>query len=162
MSSTSNLSIREIPLTPSTVSKLLGCLYLALQETNCSSQLYVILAKLHIIRFTKNIRIQGSNFHGQLFRVSGWRRREKKNWEYSSSAPNKSRHVNSASKKSQYTVKFGFFTLRNKGVEVWKATMFLRLGFYTGRGRRFHPILSTIKTKQALSLICLNLHFELA
>ena len=26
----------------------------------------------------------------------------------------------------------------------------------------FHPILSTIKAKQALSLICLNLHFELA
>ena len=56
---------------------------------------------------------------------------------YSSSAPNKSRHVNSASKQSQYTVKFGFCTLRNKGAEVWKATMFLRLGFYTGRGRRF-------------------------
>ena len=58
---------------------------------------------------------------------------------YSSSAPNKSRHVNSASKQSQYTVKFGFCTLRNKGAEVWKATMFLRLGFYTGRGRRFSP-----------------------
>ena len=26
----------------------------------------------------------------------------------------------------------------------------------------FHPILSTIKTKQAFSLICLNLHFERA
>ena len=26
----------------------------------------------------------------------------------------------------------------------------------------FHPIISTIKTKQALSLICLKLHFELA
>ena len=26
----------------------------------------------------------------------------------------------------------------------------------------FHPILSTIKTKQVLSLICLNLQFELA
>ena len=26
----------------------------------------------------------------------------------------------------------------------------------------FHPIRSTIKAKQALSLICLNLHFELA
>ena len=57
----------------------------------------------------------------------------------SPSAPNKSRHVNSASKKSQYTVKFEFCTLRNKGAEVWKATMFLRLGFYTGRGRRFSP-----------------------
>ena len=91
---------------------------------------------------------------------------EKKKIEYSSSAPNKSRHVNSASKKSQYTVKFGFCTLRNKGAEVWKATMFLRLGFYTsiiqGGEEGFHPILSTIKTKQALSLICLNLHFELA
>ena len=43
---------------------------------------------------------------------------EKKKKEYSSSAPNKSRHVNSASKKSQYTVKFGFCTLRNKGAEV--------------------------------------------
>ena len=64
---------------------------------------------------------------------------EKKKIEYSSSAPNKSRHVNSASKKSQYTVKFGFCALRNKGAEVWKATMFLRLGFYTGRGRRFSP-----------------------
>ena len=58
---------------------------------------------------------------------------------YSSSAPNKSRHVNSASKQSQYTVKFGFCTLRNKGAEVWKVIMFLRLGFYTGRGRRFSP-----------------------
>ena len=64
---------------------------------------------------------------------------EKKKIEYSSSAPNKSRHVNIASKKSQYTVKFGFCTLRNKGAEVWQATMFLRLGFYTGRGRRFSP-----------------------
>ena len=26
----------------------------------------------------------------------------------------------------------------------------------------FHPILSTIKTKQVLSLICSNLHFQLA
>ena len=59
--------------------------------------------------------------------------------KYSPSAPNKSRHVNSASKKSQYTVKFEFCALRNKGAEVWKATMFLRLGFYTGRGRRFSP-----------------------
>ena len=61
---------------------------------------------------------------------------EKKN---SSSAPNKSRHVNSASKQSQYTVKFGFCTLRNKGAEERKVIMFLRLGFYTGRGRRFSP-----------------------
>ena len=82
--------------------------------------------------------------------------------KYSPSAPNKSRHVNSASKKSQYTVKFEFCTLRNKGAEVWKATMFLRLGFIRGVEEGFHPILSTIKTKQALSLICLNLHFELA
>ena len=64
---------------------------------------------------------------------------EKKKIEYSSSAPNKSRHVNSASKKSQYTVKFGFCTLRNKGAEERKVIMFLRLGFYTGRGRRFSP-----------------------
>ena len=36
-------------------------------------------------------------------------------------------------------------------------------GFICGAWEEgFHPILSTIKTKQALSLICLNLHFELA
>ena len=64
---------------------------------------------------------------------------DEKKIEYSSSAPNKSRHVNIASKKSQYTVKFGFCTLRNKGAEERKVIMFLRLGFYTGRGRRFSP-----------------------
>ena len=58
---------------------------------------------------------------------------EKKN---SSSAPNKSRHVNIASGKSQYTVKFGFCTLRNKGAEVWKAKMFVMLGFYTEREKK--------------------------
>ena len=61
---------------------------------------------------------------------------EKKEMEYSSSAPQKSRHVNSASKKSQYIVKFGLCTLRNKGVEVWKAIMFLMLGFYTERRKK--------------------------
>ena len=81
---------------------------------------------------------------------------------YSSSAPNKSRHVNSARKQSQYTVKFGFCTLRNKGAEERKVIMFLRLGFLRGVEEGFHPNLSTIKTKQALSIICLNLHFELA
>ena len=35
-------------------------------------------------------------------------------------------------------------------------------GFLYGAWEGFHPILSTIKAKQALSLICLNLHFELA
>ena len=36
-------------------------------------------------------------------------------------------------------------------------------GFLNGAYEEdFHPILSTIKTKQALSLICLNLHYELA
>ena len=61
---------------------------------------------------------------------------EKKKIEYSSSAPNKSRHVNIASKKSQYTVKFGFCTLRNKGAEVWKATMFLTAGFLYGAWKK--------------------------
>ena len=68
---------------------------------------------------------------------------EKKEMEYSSSAPKKSRHVNSASKKSQYTVKFGLCTLRNKGVEVWKAIMFLlnagRINSIRSVGRRFSP-----------------------
>ena len=50
---------------------------------------------------------------------------EKKKMEYSSSAPNKSRHVNSASKNHITPI----CTLRNKGVEVWKAIMFLMLGF---------------------------------
>ena len=34
--------------------------------------------------------------------------------------------------------------------------------FYGALEEGVHPILSTIKTKQALSLICLSLHFELA
>ena len=133
MSSISSLSIHEIHLTPSTVSKLLGCLQLALHETKCSAQLYIILEKLHIIRFTKKIRIQGSNFHGQLFRVWVWKRREK-NWNI----PFQAQQITArkyCKQKSQYTVKFALCTLRNKGVEVWKAMMFLMLGFYTERIR---------------------------
>ena len=62
--------------------------------------------------------------------------------------------------KSQYTVKGGLCTLRNKGAEVWKVS---NAGFLYGAWEEgFHPILSTIKTKQALSLICLRLHFEQA
>ena len=63
--------------------------------------------------------------------------------------------------KSQYAVKFGPCTLTNKGAEGWKAIKFLMLGFYTQRGKKVFTF-STIKAKQALSLICLNLHFELA
>ena len=57
---------------------MLGCLQLALHETNYGAQLYIILAKLHIIRFTKKIRIQGSNFHANSLE-SGAEEDEKKN-----------------------------------------------------------------------------------
>ena len=86
---------------------------------------------------------------------------EKKNLKCSSSAPNKPRHVNSAGKNHNTPRSLGP-TLRNKGVEIWKAIMFLMLGFYTERRKKVNPILSTIKTRQTFSLICLNLHFELA
>ena len=49
---------------------------------------------------------------------------DEKKIEYSSSAPNKSRHVNIASKKSQYTVKFGFCTLRNKVLKYGRRQCF--------------------------------------
>ena len=46
----------------------------------------------------------------------------RKKKEYSSSVSNKSN--------------FGLCTLRKKGVEVWKAIMFLMLGFYTERRKK--------------------------
>ena len=51
-----------------------------------------------------------------------------------------------------------------KGVEVWKAIMFLMLGFYTEHRKKvFTPFFLPSKlNKQTLGLICLNLHFEIA
>ena len=57
---------------------------------------------------------------------------KKKEYQYSSSAPNKSN--------------FGLCTLRKKVVEVWKAIMFLAGFLYGAWEEGFHPILSTIKT----------------
>ena len=83
---------------------------------------------------------------------------EKKKTEMFLFSPKQTTARKQCRQKTQYSAKFGLCTLRNKGVEVWKAIMFL----YGAQEEGFNPILSTIKTKQAFSLICLNLHFELA
>ena len=54
---------------------------------------------------------------------------EKKEMEYSSSAPNKSLHVNRASKNHNTPWNSGFALSETmKGIEVWKAIMFVMLG----------------------------------
>ena len=82
--------------------------------------------------------------------------------EYSSSAPNKSRHVNSASKNHNTPWNSGFALSETKLLKYGRRC-FSDAGILYGAWEEgFHPILSAIKAKQALSLICLNLHFELA
>ena len=83
--------------------------------------------------------------------------------EYSSSAPNKSRHVHSAIKNHNTPWNSGFVLSETERCWSMEGDNVSNAGFIKGAWEEgFHPILSTIKTKQALSLICLNLHFELA
>ena len=63
---------------------------------------------------------------------------KRKKMEYSSSAPNKSWHVNSASKKL-ITIHREIRALHSqklRGAEVRKAIMFLMLGLYKERGKK--------------------------
>ena len=62
---------------------------------------------------------------------------KRKKMEYSSSAPNKSRHVNSASKNHNTPCEIrALHSQKLRGAEVRKAIMFLMLGLYKERGKK--------------------------